>query len=239
MKILHVDDDQPIHGFGLWLTYEMGYEIKTAVNTAVAFAILETWQPDGIILDLIMPDPKTGLLEYELPLGVIAAQLLNEMYPHIPLLIYSGHYQHFPQLQYLLKRTTAGFGYLLKGKPNNVIWERLQQVCRGEMYEDPELARHIARHHALYPDDPQFLKNIKQAAREYDALTLAEKEILASVAQAQSSQEIGLKRVTSHKTVNQQVSKIGKKLHLNNSGNTRVLLALLYWYLHHPNNNAL
>lgn len=238
MRILLVDDDQPIHGFGLWLTYEMGYEVKTAINTAVALAILETWQPDAIVLDLIMPDPETGLLEYELPLGVVTSQLLNEMYPHIPILIYSGHYNYFPQVQYLLKRTTAGFGYLLKGKPNAVILERIQQVCRGEMYEDPELARHLARHHTLYPNDPQFLTNLKQAAREYGTLTPAEKEVLASVAQAQSSQEIGLQRVTSPQTVNQQVSKIGKKLRLN-AGNPRVLLALLYWYLHHPNNNAL
>lgn len=237
MRILLVDDNQPTHGFAAWLAYETGYEIKTALDTAVAFALLdEGWEPDAIILDLIMRDPDTGRLEYETPPGLVAAQLLNEMYPHIHLLIYSGHFEYFPAIQHLGQRTTAGFGYLLKGKTNSKLWEILQQVCQGQIYIDPEIEYHLDRQRLpLYPQAGQLLEMIQEAAANYHKLSGAEKEILAAIAQAHSSQEIGLQRETLPTTINQQVSTISHKLSLK-VGNTRVVLAMLYWYIHHPHN---
>ena len=53
--VLVVDDDFDIRSVVCELLTDEGYQVKTAVNGREALATLSTWQPDVILLDLMMP----------------------------------------------------------------------------------------------------------------------------------------------------------------------------------------
>lgn len=53
--VLVVDDDLDIRSVVCELLTDEGYQVKTAVNGRDALATLSSWQPDVILLDLMMP----------------------------------------------------------------------------------------------------------------------------------------------------------------------------------------
>ena len=54
--VLVVDDDPAIRAFVSELLADEGYEVKTAANGRDALAVLASWLPDVILLDLMMPE---------------------------------------------------------------------------------------------------------------------------------------------------------------------------------------
>ena len=55
-RVLVVDDDLSIQGFLAEALADEGYGVQTAANGREALTILETWRPDLILLDLMMPE---------------------------------------------------------------------------------------------------------------------------------------------------------------------------------------
>ena len=55
-KILLVDDDEDILEFLSYNIQKEGYDVKIAENGVVALKVLENYQPDLIILDVMMPE---------------------------------------------------------------------------------------------------------------------------------------------------------------------------------------
>jgi len=55
-RVLVVDDDASIQGFLAEALTDEGYSVRTASNGREALSILETWRPDIILLDLMMPE---------------------------------------------------------------------------------------------------------------------------------------------------------------------------------------
>ncbi len=55
-KILLVDDDEDILEFLSYNIQKEGYKVKIAENGVVALKVLENYQPDLIILDVMMPE---------------------------------------------------------------------------------------------------------------------------------------------------------------------------------------
>ena len=55
-RVLVVDDDPSIQGFLAEALADEGYEVRTAGNGREALGVLGTWQPDLILLDLMMPE---------------------------------------------------------------------------------------------------------------------------------------------------------------------------------------
>jgi len=55
-RVLVVDDDASIQGFLAEALADEGYSVRTASNGREALSILETWRPDIILLDLMMPE---------------------------------------------------------------------------------------------------------------------------------------------------------------------------------------
>jgi two-component system OmpR family response regulator len=54
-RVLVVDDDPIIQGFLLDALTDEGYEVRTAPNGRDALAVADSWRPDLIVLDLMMP----------------------------------------------------------------------------------------------------------------------------------------------------------------------------------------
>jgi CheY-like chemotaxis protein len=65
-RILIVDDEPSICRFVTTLLEDEGYTVRTAANGAVGLELAQTWQPDLIILDMLMPvmDGATFLASY-------------------------------------------------------------------------------------------------------------------------------------------------------------------------------
>jgi DNA-binding response OmpR family regulator len=55
-RVLVVDDDVSIQGFLVDALADEGYNVRTAANGQDALAVLHEWQPDVILLDLMMPE---------------------------------------------------------------------------------------------------------------------------------------------------------------------------------------
>lgn len=55
-RVLVVDDDASIQGFLAEALEDEGYSVRTAGNGREALSILQAWQPDLILLDLMMPE---------------------------------------------------------------------------------------------------------------------------------------------------------------------------------------
>jgi DNA-binding response OmpR family regulator len=55
-RVLLVDDDLAIRGFLSEALEDEGYEVRTAVNGRNALEVLDDWQPDLVLLDLMMPE---------------------------------------------------------------------------------------------------------------------------------------------------------------------------------------
>ena len=80
--VLVVDDDSDIRSVMSDLLADEGYRVRTAVNGREALATLSTWQPDVILLDLMMPimDGWTFL----------ANQQSNQQLHRIPVIVMSA-----------------------------------------------------------------------------------------------------------------------------------------------------
>jgi DNA-binding response OmpR family regulator len=55
-RVLVVDDDPSIQGFLAEALTDEGYGVRTAANGREALSVLDTWRPDLILLDLMMPE---------------------------------------------------------------------------------------------------------------------------------------------------------------------------------------
>jgi DNA-binding NarL/FixJ family response regulator len=235
MKVLVVEDDQfQQDALKLWLSRIHKSKVLCVSDTTAVFHLIPTWQPDLIILDLIIRDPDTHFMDHQNPLGVTAAELLHQFHPTLNILIFSAHYQYYPHMQHLFQRQTGGFGYVLKGALRSKMREAVQAVSQGGTYLDPDITHQFALRGnvptAVY--SPAMVQKIQQAAQNYHLLSPAEKDVVSAIAHGLTSQQIALARGTKDKTINQQASNAQQTLNLP-EGDIRVLLALVYWYMYY------
>ena len=54
-SVLVVDDDAGMRAFLVAALEDAGYEVRAAADGAAALAVLETWRPGAVLLDLWMP----------------------------------------------------------------------------------------------------------------------------------------------------------------------------------------
>lgn len=81
MKILIVEDDNFFREFYASKLREVGYEIQTAQNGEEGLKLINSWQPDMVILDLIMPI-KDGF-------QVLTDLSQNQITSRIPVIVFS------------------------------------------------------------------------------------------------------------------------------------------------------
>ncbi len=106
----------------------------------------------------------------------------------------------------LLDAVAAGaVGYLLKSTAPEELRRELWKAAQGEPVFSPSLAALVLS---------EFRK-IKKAAGPTEALSEREREVLQHVARGHTYREIGEQLFIAHKTVENHVRNILKKLHLN------------------------
>lgn len=158
-----------------------------------ALQLVETLQPDVVLLDIGMP----GLN------GLEVAARLARLHPAMRVLILSMHMSE----EYVLQALRAGAaGYLLKGAAVAELELAVRAVARGETYLSPSVSKSVV---------DEYVRRTGGAADPLDALTPRQREILQLVAEGHTSKDIARKLGLSYRTVETHRNQLMKRLDIH------------------------
>ena len=193
IRVLIADDHAIVRkGIRALLATEAGIEVVgEAQDGRQAIAEASRFQPDVILMDLVMPEVD----------GIAAIRHISVHQPDVRILVltsFATDDKIFPAIK------AGALGYLLKDTGPHELVQAIRQVCQGESFLHPLVARKLLQELAEPPAQPPTP----------DPLTERELEVLRLVAQGHSNQEIAGLLMISEATVRTHVSNILGKLHL-------------------------
>ncbi|MCR9141148.1 MAG: response regulator transcription factor [bacterium] len=149
---------------------------------------------DLVVLDLAMPERD----------GFAVLEDLSRLQPRARVLIYTQHRDP----EYVRRSKKYAHGYMLKDEPVSRIMPVLRDLIQGEAYFSPgvAVAREASRSDQVVTDFRMKLTK----------LTPSEREVVLCAARGMTSRDAGKYLNKSHRTVEEQLRKIYKKLDVNN-----------------------
>ncbi len=198
-------DDHPmwLEALGADLT-EDGFEVvATAGNGEEALRRARAARPEVIVMDLQIPDPD----------GATCTEVLLKEFPDLHVLVISASGER----EDVLRAVKAGArGYLLKSASPDELLDGVRRTALGDAVFTPGLAGLVLG---------EFRRMVTRAEEHNDqgpVLTTREVEVLRLVAKGLAYREIAENLFVSHRTVQNHVQNVLRKLQLHN----RVELAL-------------
>lgn len=198
-------DDHPmwIEALGSDLS-EDGFEIvATAGSGEEALRRARATRPDVIVMDLQIPEPD----------GATCTEVLLKEFPGLHVLVVSASGER----EDVLRAVKAGArGYLLKSAAPDELLDGVRRTASGDAVFTPGLAGMVLG---------EFRRMVTRAEEHNDqgpVLTTREVEVLRLVAKGLAYREIAESLFVSHRTVQNHVQNVLRKLQLHN----RVELAL-------------
>jgi CheY-like chemotaxis protein len=82
-RILVVDDDEGVRGLFHVILSGAGYEVKVARDGAEALAVLPSWKPDVVLMDIVMPNRE----------GIETIREMRRLHANLPIIAMSGAMQ--------------------------------------------------------------------------------------------------------------------------------------------------
>lgn len=161
--------------------------VGVAASGEEALAHLETWQPDVVLQDLLLPGGIDGiettrrLLARRPGLKVIALTALVDE----------------PRMMAALR--AGAFGYVRKDAEPEVLLAAVRRVAAGKPYIDPGVTSHLV-HAVSAPDE----------------LTVREMDVLRQLALGRSNKEIAASLAIAEETVKTHVGHVLGKLQVDN-----------------------
>jgi DNA-binding NarL/FixJ family response regulator len=163
--------------------------IAEANDGREALTLIETQQPDVIMMDVAMP----GLN------GLEATARIGQQFPQVRVIILSMHANE----EYVLQALRAGAaGYLLKDAALAELQTALTTVMSGETYLDPALAQRVST----------YEQRVGREASLLERLTPRQREILQLIAEGHTTQDIALILNISPKTVETHRAQLMERL---------------------------
>ena len=191
-----IADDHPLVRDGMRALFQTDPTVTLvgeAENGVTALAGIAALRPDVALIDLNMP----------LKSGVEVIAELRQSFPALRILVVTSYGDD----EHVFAAIKAGaHGYLLKDTTPQELLRAVRAVHAGDMPVHPNIAARLIQ---------ELRKPPRQPLTE-DPLTPREVEILQSVAQGLTNQEIADLLVVSERTVRTHVSNILEKLHLAN-----------------------
>ena len=209
-------DDHPmwIEALGEDLTEE-GFEIvAVAKNGTECLQRARATRPDVVVMDLQIPAPD----------GATCTELLVQEFPDIQVLVMSASGEREDVLRAM---KSGARGYLVKSASKAELIEGVRRTAAGDAVFTPGLAGLVLG---------EFRRMVNVAHSHDDdgpVLTTREVEVLRQVAKGLAYREIAEELFVSHRTVQNHVQNVLRKLQLHN----RVVLTLyaIDQGLHDPN----
>lgn len=193
-----ITDDHPLAIAGLKDMLRGLQQVSIISSYSSAEALLEglkEQQPDVLLLDIMMPDKK----------GSEIAATITRQYPQVNILVITS----LDAPSYIKNMMRSGCkGYLLKSADQEILWQAIETVYRGEEYIQPQLKEQMLQ---------QLLYFQKQRPEEMPTLTRREKEILELIVKEYSNQQIADHLYISLRTVENHRYNLQQKLAVKNS----------------------
>ncbi len=194
INVLLADDHSMIRE-GLKQLLELDGDIKVvgeAGNGEACLSLIESLQPDVVLLDINMPELN----------GLEVLERLRNKGSKQKVLILTIH----NEVEYLMKAIEIGVsGYLLKDSESSVLKKAIYAVYSGENYIDATMTPLLK--------EQKYLKELQREARSKEKLlSTREIEVLCALAEGLYNKEIASKLQISEKTVKNHVSNIFKKI---------------------------
>lgn len=197
MRVLLVDD-HPLFRQGLLSLLEEMETLEVvgeASNGSEALALAGELKPDVVIMDITMPG-KCGLE---------ATRQLKQYYPHIKVVILSGHADSV----YVDQALKAGaLGYVYKDAAFDELSIALAAMEKGLPYLSPAVLSPVVKSYILTAPEDRLLS-------EYNKLTDREKEVFKLLVKGRSRNLIAETLHISPRTVDRHRSNLLKKLGLS------------------------
>jgi DNA-binding NarL/FixJ family response regulator len=188
-------DDHPVYrdGLSMLLGSLDGVEVvATAADGEAAQAVIDTAQPDVVVMDVQMPRLD----------GIAATREAVARHPHLAVVVLTM--SEDDETVFAAMRAGAR-GYLVKGAGQHEIRSAIDAAARGELVFGAAIARRVAEFFAAGPASAP-------AAEVFPQLTSREREILDLLAAGRSNPQIAQALFLSPKTVRNNVSNIFAKL---------------------------
>lgn len=200
LKILLVDDHSVVR-LGIKTLIKSDPELEVvaeAESLAETYKKVEQDKPDIVLLDIKLPDGD----------GVLGCKKIKSISPDTKIIVLTA-YGNESLLQEVIK--AGADGYLLKEIDGQRIISAIKQVDAGESAIGPKSTK-------------KLIKLLKQDKKEegYE-LTDREKEILDLISTGKTNNEIADELYIAEKTVRNYLTKIFKKLNVDNRTEAAVL----------------
>ena len=195
IRVLIADDHAVVRqGLRTLIGTEPGMEvIGEAADGVEAVQMARAFQPDVILLDMVMPRKD----------GLETIRDIKDENPEARILVltsFSDDDKVFPAIK------SGALGYLLKNASPRTLLGAIRGVHRGEPSMSPAIANILMRE----------LQRKSELPPTEEPLTEREVDVLKQVAQGLTNQEIAEKLFIGEGTVRTHVSNILSKLHLAN-----------------------
>ncbi len=192
VRILLVDDHAVVRaGYRRFLETEPDYRVTAEAGSGEeAYAMLQTSQPDVVVLDLSMPGRG----------GLSTLRRMKLRWPLLPVLVCSMH----DNLAFAIQAMRAGAnGYMTKSSDPAFMVTAVRKVLAGTSVMSPDMAVKLGSAPGLASEQPTL------------GLTVREFEIFRMIAAGRSHDEIANLLSVSTKTVANNHSLIKQKLGIN------------------------
>jgi len=171
--------------------------VATAATGDEALRRARATRPDVLVMDLQIPDPD----------GATCTEILLQEFPAMHVLVISASGER----EDVLRAIKAGAkGYLVKSATPDELVEGVRRTADGDAVFTPGLAGLVLG---------EFRRMVSDAAKHNDEgpiLTTRETEVLRRVAKGMAYREIADELFVSHRTIQNHVQNVLRKLQLHN-----------------------
>lgn len=175
----------------------IGFEVvATAADGPSTLTRARATRPDVIVMDLNIPDPD----------GASCTQVLLDEFPELKILVMSASGERGDVLRAVKAGAT---GYVLKSATKSELLEAVSKTAQGEAVFTATLA-------GLVLGEYRRMANNARPEEDTPTLTPREAEVLRLVAKGLSYRDIASQLFVSHRTVQNHVQNVLRKLQLHN-----------------------
>jgi len=191
IRVLIADDHHVVRrGLLFFLKTQKDIEvIGEAKNGVEAVELVESLQPDIVLMDLVMPEVD----------GIQATKKIKEKWPQVHILMLTS----FSDKDHVLPAIEAGAaGYQLKDIEPDELVNSIRQIIRGENIIHPAATTQLE----------ETLREEENLPHVKNTLTPRERDVLAELTKGKSNREIASSLFVTEKTVKTHISNIFTKL---------------------------
>ncbi len=197
MKVLLIDDHALFREGLMGLLNRRGIDIKTVGDGRQGLTMIDTYQPDVILLDLRMPEIG----------GLELLEILAERKVDAPIVMLTTSSDENDLAEALQK---GARGYLLKDMEPDELVVALRDIVSGKTVVAPDLTAVLADL-VKHGDN----RKVRETPSPFNSLTPREMEILSELAKGQSNKVIARNLNISDGTVKLHVKAILRKLNVH------------------------